>query len=46
MEQQLQYLRGICIVLGVDTSENGLSGCELFSEYLKRISLMLGVVNA
>ena len=43
MEQQLIYLKGICTVLGVDTSTNGLTGCALVNEYLKRIGTMLGV---
>ena len=39
---QLANLKSICQFLGVDTSENGLSGCELMKEYLRRSNQNLG----
>lgn len=39
---QLANLKSICQLLGVDTSANGLSACELMKEYLKRSNQNLG----
>lgn len=39
---ELNNIKIIAFLLGCDTSENGLSGCELGLDYLKRISLLLG----
>jgi len=42
MEQQIQNLKKICELLGLDTAENGLSGCELANSYLQRVIQFLG----
>lgn len=39
---QLTNLKSICQLLGVDTSQGGLFGCELMKEYLKRLVLNFG----
>ncbi|AFL69757.1 hypothetical protein Sulba_2490 [Sulfurospirillum barnesii SES-3] len=39
---QLENLKQICYLLGVDTAENGLKECELMKEYLKRLNQILG----
>ena len=39
---QVINLKSICYLLGVDTSENGLSACDLMKEYLKRLNQILG----
>lgn len=42
MENQIQNLKTICQLLGIDTAENGLKDCELANSYLQRIITMLG----
>lgn len=39
---QLENLKSICHLLGVDTAENGLKDCELMKDYLKRLNQILG----
>ncbi|MBN1839490.1 MAG: hypothetical protein JW802_05540 [Campylobacterales bacterium] len=39
---QLENLRMICYLLGVNTAENGLKDCDLMKEYLKRLNQILG----
>ena len=45
-DNQLSNLKGICSLLGVDTSENGLKNCDLMKEYLKRLTSMFGGVSS
>ena len=42
MENQIENLKTICQLLGIDTAENGLSDCELANDYLHRIITFLG----
>lgn len=42
MEEQLQLLKGICTLLGIDTNPNGLTECALAKSYLQRIIKFLG----
>ena len=42
IEQQIQNLKKICELLGVDTSSQGLTDCALANSYLQRIIQMLG----
>lgn len=42
MNEQIQNLKIICQLLGIDTSENGLTGCALGNSYLQRIIQCLG----
>nr|WP_316722695.1 hypothetical protein [Sulfurospirillum sp. 'SP'] len=42
MNEQIQNLKIICGLLGIDTSENGLTGCPLANSYLQRIIQFLG----
>ena len=42
MEAQIENLKIICGLLGIDTAENGLKDCELANSYLQRIITMLG----
>ena len=37
MNEQIQNLKTICGLLGIDTNENGLTGCALVNSYLQRI---------
>ena len=39
---QLENLKSICYLLGVNTAENGLKDCDLMKEYLKRLNQILG----
>lgn len=42
MDTQIENLRKICQLLGIDTAENGLTECALANDYLHRIILILG----
>jgi len=42
MNDQIQNLKIICELLGIDTSDNGLTGCALANSYLQRIIQFLG----
>lgn len=42
MNQQIENLKKICFLLGVDTEEYGLKDCELANSYLQRIIQTLG----
>jgi len=42
MFEQIENLRKICELLGIDTSTNGLTDCALANSYLQRIIQMLG----
>lgn len=42
MIEQIENLKKICFLLGVDTEEYGLKDCELANSYLQRIIQMLG----
>lgn len=39
---QLENLKSICYLLGVNTAKNGLKDCDLMKEYLKRLNQILG----
>lgn len=42
LEDQNDNLKLICQLLGIDTSENGLTDCDLMKDYLKRLVSFFG----
>ncbi len=42
MNDQIINLKNICVLLGIDISDNGLTGCALANSYLQRIIQFLG----